>query len=55
MVAKPIVPGRAYRVHFGKTIVDVIASNPCEALIIIAKAKDQYTTQEFKEKKTHGQ
>lgn len=39
MRADPLIPGKAYRVHHGKIVVDVIASNPCQALIIIADLK----------------
>ena len=39
MRADPLISGRAYRVHHGKIVVDVIASNPCEALLIIANIK----------------
>lgn len=39
MRADPLIPGKAYRVHHGKIVVDVIASNPCEALLIIANIK----------------
>lgn len=39
MRADPLIPGKAYRVHHGKIVVDVIASNPCEAILIIAGIK----------------
>ena len=39
MRADPLIPGKAYRVHHGKIVVDVIASNPCEAILIIADIK----------------
>jgi hypothetical protein len=39
MKAEPIIAGKAYRVHHGKIVVDVIASNPCEAIIIISSIK----------------
>lgn len=39
MTAKPIIPGKAYRVRHGKIVVDVIASNPCEAIIIVSSMR----------------
>jgi len=46
MRADPLIPGKAYRVRHGKIVVDVIASNPCDAILIIAKMKgliDEYS------------
>jgi hypothetical protein len=39
MRADPLIPGKAYRVHHGKIVVDVIATNPCDAILIIANIK----------------
>jgi hypothetical protein len=39
MKAEPIIPGKAYRVHHGKIVVDVIASNACEAIIIVSSMR----------------
>jgi len=37
MIAKPIIPGRAYRVQHSKYVLDVVASGPIEAIIIMAR------------------
>lgn len=42
MKAYPIIPGRSYRVHYGETVVYVLAPSPVDALIIVAKAKEKY-------------